>query len=349
MKIGNLTFALKLINQNGNVIDRKYSGWSKEDLLDQFDSRNWNGLSEEDKIYLLTEMGKVYAEERGIKNAPCIVLECEQRYGGYSGWKNQISINLGKCSNSYEALDTLIHEENHAYQKQCIEENQGYTDGERALLKAENGIAYRQDGEAYYRQSLEIDSNNAGIKYLLEEQQRYQKDPAYAEYMSGRVMFYNVVTGDYTNNPQLSNDSEQMQILEAFSRGELNADEKQLAEICLENGNNSIKQEAISLSEQSKQVLYSSVIENGAVIQWQPEEINNFADDGLDEQEWGTTLTNETYDDGLGEIEEMDEAAFQESDGLESESDCKMNETDSTYSDETRQNAYTNGLDTSME
>ncbi len=255
MRLNNLLFSSHSSSSN------PYEGLSKSELLDRFNSENWGQLDGQGKLQMLRAVGKIYAEENGIKDPPYIVEEHGDRYGGYNDWNNQIRISLDKCSNPYEALDTIAHEENHAYQAQCIKEGQGYTLEERALLKSESGSAYRTGAVAYGRQSLEIDSNNAGVKFLLQEQGRFQKDPAYAEYMSGRVVYFNNMANDYKNNREACDESESRQISEAFSRWEIDGDERQLAENCLQDGHNYIKEEALVFSERSREVLKESSVE----------------------------------------------------------------------------------------
>ncbi len=255
MRLNNLLFSSHSSSSD------PYKGLSKSELLDRFNSENWSQLDGQGKLQMLRAVGKIYAEENGIKDPPHIVEDYGDRYGGYNDWNNQIRISLDKCSNPYEALDTIAHEENHAYQAQCIKEGQGYTPEERALLKSENGSAYRTGTAAYGRQSLEIDSNNAGAKFLLQEQGRFQKDPAYAEYMSGRVAYFNNMADDYKNNREACDESESRQISEAFSRWKIDGDERQLAENCLQDGHNYIKEEALGFSERSREVLKESSVE----------------------------------------------------------------------------------------
>lgn len=226
----------------------RFSTYSEEDLLEQYKNKVWKELDSQSRLDLMHETIATYCKKNGIKSVPNILEErSSSLYGSYSAYSNTVYINLELCNNPYEALDTIIHETNHAYQEQCIKENTGYTQEERALLKAENGEAYQKEGLAYERQSLETDSNNAGIKILLSEQARYEKDPLFAEYMSKRVQYFGKIAADYTQNTEASRNSERLQLKKAYEECEISAEEYQYAANYLQDSKDNIKKESVKL------------------------------------------------------------------------------------------------------
>lgn len=226
-----------------------YAEMSKDELLGCFRSNKWETLRQSEKVQLLQAAGDMYAKEHGILKPPFFTQEKNsERYGGYNNRGNQIKINLKKCSNPYEALDTVAHEENHAYQCQCIKyENGKYSEQERALIKAENGSAYVSFGITYHRQSIEADSNNAGANYTLSERSRFQDDPAYREYLRGRAGYFAIVGNDYEKQRLACDNSELNQVSISFSNGEISKEEKNSAEECIYSNSNSVKEESSSL------------------------------------------------------------------------------------------------------
>lgn len=244
-----------------NSSQNRFFASSEEELLEQYKSKNWNALDEQDRLHLMHETVAVYCQKTGIKNVPDIMKEhSSDLYGSYSAHFNTIYVNLEHCKNPYEALDTIIHETNHAYQEQCIREDSGYGQEERALLKAENGKAYQDSGLAYERQSLETDSNNAGIKVLLSEQARYEKDPLFAEYISGRAEYFEKITADYTKNTEASRNSERSQVKKAYEGYEISAEEYQNAKNYLQDTQDNIKKEAVKLEANIQESLKECVL-----------------------------------------------------------------------------------------
>lgn len=244
-----------------NSSQNRFSASSEEELLEQYKSKNWNQLDAQSRLNLMHETVAAYCQKTGIKNVPDIMEEySSDLYGSYAAHFNTIYVNLEHCQNPYEALDTIIHETNHAYQEQCIREDTGYTQEERALLKAENGKAYQDNGLAYERQSLETDSNNAGIKVLLSEQARYEKDPLFAEYISRRAEYFEKITADYTQNTEASRNSERSQVKKAYEGYEISAEEYQNAKNYLQDTQDNIKKEAVKLEANIQESLKECVL-----------------------------------------------------------------------------------------
>lgn len=239
-----------------------YAGYSREDLLKSFQNDNWKSLDADHKEQLLQETARMYSREVGINDVPTIKQESIPGcYGVYNGWSNSIKLDLSKCDSSYQALDTLAHELNHAYQKQCIENNTGkYSDEERALLTAENGKAYANSGMSYHRQSLEVDSNNAGLGFVLDAKGNYKPDVAMVEYLQNRAVHFEVLGSDYKDYKMACVNSELRQIDKAERFGEITPDEKILAENCVLGNNNSIKNDMLSLREEVKQTYIETAV-----------------------------------------------------------------------------------------
>lgn len=233
----------------------QYENASKEELIGVLTGEEWSDMGETQKLQLFQAIGNRYAKEHGISEPPTIQIEEDKnKYGGYRNWSNTITINPDRCKNPFEALDTVIHEENHAYQEQCIVNNNGkYTDAERALLKSQNGQAYKSEGIGYHRQSLEIDSNNVAVKNLISKKEQFKANSEYKEYMSERAKYYEKIVADYTNNNLEARMSEMKQIEEAFGFHEINSDEKKMAEDCVYCENNTIRSESIRLNGEVKQ------------------------------------------------------------------------------------------------
>ncbi len=236
-----------------------YSDLPDETRLKCFRSEYWDGMNDEQKMYLIQAAGDQYAREMGINNPPLFVVEADNRLcGSYSDYRNRITVNLTTCMNPYEALSTIAHEENHAYQTQAImEQSEGYSQEELSLLKAEKN-AYEGSGIAYSRQSLECDSNNAGARYVLSKKEFFADDPAYVAYVSKTLNGLNGVTNDYRNNRLESDNSELKQIERAEKEGYISHTEAEAAAECLKDNNNSIRAEMFALENDLVQERFNS-------------------------------------------------------------------------------------------
>ena len=246
----------------GSEQQSSYQGKGKAELLEMFQPETWNQMDDDEKIDLLAEMGKVYSEEHGIENVPRFEQELDSSlYGGYDELTNTVSVNLDACKNPLEALDTVAHEVNHAYQKQSIDQENGrYSEKERALLKAENGI-YITSGKGYDRQSYEQDSNNAGVKYVLESKENFSGKAAFQDYLHGREEHFNKVTNDYLENYHQQCASEISQVEKAYLFGYISQEEREQAISCIVDRENSIKTEMLSMQE-TVQKLHQEVAMN---------------------------------------------------------------------------------------
>ena len=242
--------------------DSGYESLSDDELLECFQPETWNKICENEKEMLdvLQELGNRYAQDHGIWNLPAIEKETNPNlYGGYAERQNVITINLEQAKkNPLEVLDTVAHEENHAFQCQCITRNQGgYTEEERALLKAQNASGvYIDKGPGYLSQSLEADSNNAGLQFVLQHKERFEQLPEFEAYINGRADYYHEVVDCYEESPEKITLSEYGQILKAYSLGEITQEEAENARNCLQEGHNFIRTEGVTLRNQVREIQY---------------------------------------------------------------------------------------------
>ncbi len=216
--------------------------------FNQLLSNKWNYYTNSQKINLLQHIGDKYSESRGLAYSPEIFPEGrEGMLGGFDG--RRIFINLGSCQNPYEALYTLIHEENHAVMGNSLANNMHdyYTSEELSLLRSEDET-YKDSGFAYYVQSLEQECNNRAARFVMGYSDNYASDPAYGIFLDGLQKEYNSYSRLYDENYERSTNSEKKQIDEAYNKSSINSNEVFAAEIYLNN--NRIKNEMSHIHEQ---------------------------------------------------------------------------------------------------
>lgn len=240
--------------------DNRYENLTDDELVECFKPHEWEQIckSEEEMLKALRELGNRYAKEQGIDEMPSMVKETDPSLcGGYYAVGNVIKINLEVAAeNPIGAMDTVAHEENHAFQIQCIKQENGkYTEGERALLKAQNE-AYIRNGPEYWSQSLEADSNNAGLRFVLQHKDKFLNFPEFDTYIKERSSYYHNVVDCYEESPESITLSEYVQILKAQSWGGITQEEADNARKCLQEGNNSIRLEGIELRDQVREIQY---------------------------------------------------------------------------------------------
>lgn len=244
--------------------ENPYMYMSQDELMRQFQSGTWDKISKEQKLELLEEVGSRYAAYIGVYEKPAFGEEANPcLYGGYCKGVNVVMINLSHAENPYQTLDTVAHEVNHAYQIQCIRlgDNTKYSEQELALLKAEDAT-YIQDGEGYSRQSLEVDSNNAGFRYVMQYKELFLEDKAFQDYLNNRREYFNSINQDYDIFRENCNISEYRQILGAYTTGHISDDEMLLAEDCILEGNNSIRAECRDAFQQAQEAWNELKAEN---------------------------------------------------------------------------------------
>lgn len=247
-------------DQPGSV--NPYSGKSKEELLEMYQPKVWETLEDHEKMSLLEATGKIYSDEKGVQNAPFFEQELNDGlYGGYNGGTNTVTVNLKNCDNPFEALDTVAHEVTHAYQAESIQKVSGsYTEKELALLKAENGWAYESSGLAYDRQTLEQDSNNAGIRYVLALKERFQGNASFQDYLHTREEHFQKNVEDYLNNYHENCLSEMRQVEKAYRYGEITDEERTQALSCIIDRENSVKADMLNLQEEIQKAHHETAV-----------------------------------------------------------------------------------------
>ena len=190
----------------------EYQKMSESELMNQYKTDIWTNLEEIEKICLVKETGDRYADQLGIINKPTIEKEYDNNYyGSFCHSRNEITFNYETNSNPMRALDTIAHEENHAFQYQCMMDRSVYTDKELELLEKE-ASNYTDVGTAYDKQVMEIDSNNAGLEYVLQNKDAFIRDESFLPYIDERIDHFERIS-DLTNNTfdvsnSISSDSE---------------------------------------------------------------------------------------------------------------------------------------------
>lgn len=256
--------------------------------MEAFRNDNWELMDEDEKIESLQQLSDDYSAEIGLSDPPTVVSQnLNGCYGKYSYSTNTISIDLSECSksygyiNPYEAVDTTIHEANHAYQHESVDsslENESkYSEGEKAVLSAERTKAgYIKDGEENELQSIELDSNNAGLQYVSSHCDGMTDDPAYFDYMNSRDNHFERVNTRLRNTEDM-NAQEAGQIQAAYEAGVISEDEANLANEAIVQGNTTFRtssyesgeiahQECIDASITKSKQLHND-FENGTSVQ----------------------------------------------------------------------------------
>ncbi len=238
-----------------------YADLSDDELINCFKPRLWDEICKDDKkmLEVMQELGDRYADMHGIKDKPIVIKEEDERLlGGYIEGANIITVNLTEAKrNSIEVLDTIAHEENHALQYQCKREHDGstagYSEGELAVLKAESA-EYEKEGLRYLFQSLETDSNNAGLRFTLHYKDKFINEEEFESYLQKRANVYHQIADRYAEEPDIIKQSEYGQILKAYSQKKISAEEAECARKCLVEGNSFIRVESDYLREQVKKI-----------------------------------------------------------------------------------------------
>jgi len=99
-------------------------------VLDKFDSKHWEQLSDEERIDTVKEFADVLSEKLGLDNPPEIRLYkgAEGDCGAYNPDNHSVNLNSKYMSDPKEMVDTVSHELRHAYQRQRAEKLETKTD-----------------------------------------------------------------------------------------------------------------------------------------------------------------------------------------------------------------------------
>ncbi len=298
------------MNKINLIFDNNYNNSydSKAFDINQFRSENWNELSSKEKIQLLQSFGNNRSDEIGLLNIPTIVEETRHNdvYGIHYYSTNTITVNLDNCSNPYQAMDTVVHEINHAYQHQCISTGQGYSEGERALMHAQIGPAYCDAGPGYDVQTLELDSNNVAAKYVIENCSDMKDDPMFYSYVADRVEHFDHVNDVLDFKKGFCDALETEQVNIAYTYDVLSYEERENALSYIANNEFDARLECDEIKEQLEEAHYVSALEYSKLLN---EKYNEFDASGNDKKEaLSIKNENETCIDvmnrGMGKLDE---------------------------------------------
>ncbi len=198
-----------------------YASYSEDELLDNFKTENWTSLDSDQRIAVLQEMENRRAAEQGRPIEKIHPLNEPNYYGYYSSEDKGIYVDIENFG-PYQALDTYIHESNHARQEHC-QNADPYT---QAIFDVQNipGI-YHGDGPAYDMQSLEQDSNNQALRFMLDQKERFGEDPSYQEYIQNRAEHFENVNHFMDNHPGYQQLVEQEQVKNAYMWNSISGEE----------------------------------------------------------------------------------------------------------------------------
>ena len=214
----------------GTTPKTSYYKFSDDQLLEFFHSENWSGLSEDARIELFQEMEYRSAALDGRPPANIVSLNNDSCYGKYSPSNDTIAIDVSENS-SYEALDTFVHENNHARQNYRVFNGPGYDEHTESMIQSEmsmdaDGKLYNYaHGDNYDIQCNELDSNNKAAQFMLEQQDRFGDDPAYREYIANRDHHYNTVLDELEADPAARAKFQHDQAYTSFVRGDIDGEQ----------------------------------------------------------------------------------------------------------------------------
>lgn len=221
---------------------KRYADYSNEELMSNFRSENWGKLSHSKRIAVLQEVENRNAASQGRK--PCTVKPAESKndYGCYYAHSNRIEVNVndsikdadGKriSNSSYQVLDTIYHEGEHAHQTNCVKNQiappQGLPETTRDLCKVEDsrGVYPKFDKNGnqvggvmrYSYCTCELDSNNAAARKVLESGEQFRGDTKYDEYLADRERHFERVSNfDMSDVRSQQNDA----VYKAYQNGDI--------------------------------------------------------------------------------------------------------------------------------
>ncbi|MBE5997714.1 MAG: hypothetical protein E7240_10370 [Lachnospiraceae bacterium] len=214
----------------GTTPKTSYYKYSDDQLLEFFHSENWSGLTDDSRIELFQEMENRSAAIDGRPPANIVSLNNDTCYGKYTPSNDTIAIDVSDSS-SYEALDTFVHENNHARQNYRVFNGPGYDDHTESMIQSEmsmdaDGKMYNYaQGDNYDIQCNELDSNNKAAQFMLEQKDRFGDDPAYREYIANRDTHYNTVLNELEADPAARAEFQRDQAYTSFVRGDIDGEQ----------------------------------------------------------------------------------------------------------------------------
>lgn len=211
--------------------NNEYSKLSAEQILEKFKSENWGNMDDDKRIALFQEMENRNAYFQGREPAKIAATNSDEFYGTYNNVFNRIEINVSNVS-SYEALDTYVHESNHAYQTNCVENGTGYEEHMLNMMQAETARTpqghlynYENDSPYYDMQCNELDSNNQAAKFLIGQKSRYANDSEYRTYIVERSNHFQKVNATMKNAKELRNAMQIEQTKRAYLNGDISEEQ----------------------------------------------------------------------------------------------------------------------------
>lgn len=250
--------------QNRHSIN--FSQYSNNQLIDQFNSANWNVLSTDNRIGLVQELENRTASAQGREPANVISSDRPGSYGAYNGLSNQMSINVNSFS-SYETLDTFYHESNHAYQAHCIEKGIGYDPHTLDMMAVEtardqngNLYNYAQQSPFYDMQCNELDSNNKAAQSMMAHSETFKNDPEYQSYLAERNDHFAEINNNLDNHADMRTSMQNDQAYTSYVRGDIGEEQYEALNNNINNDNfvDQTVQESLSVGAQISD-LYSEL------------------------------------------------------------------------------------------
>lgn len=215
--------------QNNEIIN--FSCYSNNQLIDQFNSNNWNSLSADNRIGLIQEMENRTALEQGREPAMVVSSDRPGSYGSYNSLSNQMSINVNSFS-SYETLDSFYHESNHAFEAFCIEHGIGYDKHTLDMMAVENSrdqngnlYNYAQQSPFYDMQCNELDSNNKAAQSMMAHSDSFKSDPAFYSYIAERSSHFTAVNDALDNCSEMRTSLQNDQVYTSYVRGDIDQEQ----------------------------------------------------------------------------------------------------------------------------
>lgn len=169
------------------------SFWAKQhDYMDDFQTKKWNRLSENERLDRLQSLENTMAEEQN--RVPRKVTPCECEGCGFYDrdtpdklFINQNYVNSKTPSDQYDAMNTIIHEGRHAYQDDCVKDRIKHNEPpETVSTWDKNNNVYNSfddDSLKYRFQPVESDAYDYADGKMESFQNKFSKDNNYRSYM----------------------------------------------------------------------------------------------------------------------------------------------------------------------
>lgn len=145
----------------------------------QYSEEAWNAANTDERKQMLNDfmndVAKIYGVDinKTINFTNTAPSNGTINYGSYSNSKQRININeyiINNSSNSYDLMNTVVHELRHAYQHQAIEHPEKFIVTQETLDRWEcnfdNYVSSGDDFDLYREQRVEVDARDLeSLKY----------------------------------------------------------------------------------------------------------------------------------------------------------------------------------------